>query len=419
MSKNKVVIHNPLFYDLGLKFEESLTTIESITKILRKTFPTWQEQEYQHEFLAYNFSYLSLHIPHISFIADEDTLQVGLIEITVSLIVTIRINGTLCFEYQYSIDESHQCNLLEVVNELQSFINVAYKGYLKRIDAYNNSMTKIKYPVQVVVPPIFNHGVTLDLIKGALKTNKIGQESSYIYPYQHGRLLYSFDESNEKVKSILFTKEFKESATETSEDGIFVDTWKTIIFTNRDKNEVFLELYYENLSNFFQCQTWIFHCEYLLKEIDNKQNKKQHTYAELNNQAEVIESLYFSCNRKMINFINLSIPFKNDYYMELSQVIINAIKLKEHIEQTHKHFLAIKEHINIVKLHSDTRKEKNTRLLKIFMALNLSAGIASLIPTSLDGDLTKFGTSIIPTLVWLTFGSIAFVVFYLESKDKD
>ena len=156
--------------------------------------------------------------------------------------------------------------------------------------------------------------------------------------------------------------------------------------------------------------------KYLLKEIDDK---KEHTYAELNSQAETIESLYFSCNRKMINFINLSIPFKNDYYTELSQVIIDAIKLEAHIQQTHKHFFAIKEHINIVKLHSNTRKEKNARYLKIFMALNLSAGIASLIPTSLDGDLAKFGSSVIPTLVWLTFGFIAFIVFYLESKDKN
>lgn len=419
MNKNKVVIHNPLFYDLGLKFEESVTTIESITQVLRETFPTWQEREYKYEFLAYNFSYLSLHIPHISFIANEETLRIGLIDITVNLIVTIRINGTICFEYQYCVEESHQCNLLEIVNELQAYINMAYKGYLKRIDAYSNSMTKIKYPEQITVPQIFNHGVTLDLIKSALKTKKIGLENSYIYPYQHGRVLYSFDESNEKIKSTLFTEDFKESATETSDGGVFIDTWKTIIFTNRDENEIFFELYCENLANFFLCQTWIFHCEYLLKEIDEKKIKKEHTYTELNNQAEEIESLYFSCNRKMINFVNLSIPFKNDYYTELSQVIIDAIKLEAHIHQTHKHFSAIKEHINIVKFHTDIRKEKNTRFLKIFMALNLSAGIASLIPTSLDGDVSKFGTSIIPTLVWLTFGFIAFVVFYLESKDKN
>jgi len=418
LNKNKVVIHNPLFYDLGLKFEESVTTIESITQILRETFPTWQEQEYKHEFLAYNFSYLSLHIPHISFIANKETIKIGQIDITVNLMVTIRINGTICFEYQYSIEQSHQCNLLEIVDELQAYTNVTYKSYLKRKAAYSNSMTKIKYPEQITVPPIFNHGVILDLIKDVLKSKKIGLKNSYFYPYQHGRILYSFDESNEEVKSILFTKDFTDNASEISDGGIFVDTWKTVIFTNRDKNEVFLELYYENLANFFQCQTWIFHCEHLLKEIDEKKIKKEHTYAELNKQAEEIESLYFSCNRKMINFTNLSIAFKNDYYTELSKVIIDAIKLEAHIHQTHKHFSAIKEHINIVKLHTDTRKEKNTRFLKIFMALNLSAGIASLIPTSLDGDVSKFGTSIIPTLVWLTFGFIAFVVFYLESKNK-
>ncbi|XQW84746.1 hypothetical protein ACOYR1_16695 [Thalassotalea piscium] len=418
MDKNKVVIHNPIFYDLGIKFKESVETVESITQELRQAFPSWQEQEHSFEFIAYNFSYLSLHIPHISFLADEESIRIGGVDIKVRLIVTIRINGTLCFEYQYHIEDSHQCDLPSVVHELQSYTNVSYKNYLKRKNTYINSMEKIKFPEQVLVPEIFNHGETVDLIINTLKQKKVGVENDYIYPYQHGRILYSCHESNEKIKGILFSTDFKEKAVEVSDGGIFLDTWKTVIFSNHQASDVFLALYFENLANFFKCQTWIFHCEHLLQVIDEKQVKKAHTSVELSNQAKLIESLCFTCNRKMINFTNLSIPFKSNYYTELSKVIMNALKLDEHINQTHKHFAAIKEHINIVKIHSETRKERNTNLLKIFMALNLSAGIASLIPTSLDGDVTKFETSIIPTLVWVTFGIITFIVFFLESRDK-
>ena len=216
----------------------------------------------------------------------------------------------------------------------------------------------------------------------------------------------------------LLTREFRAKATEISQGELFLDTWKTVIIGENDKREIFLELYLEKLANYFECQSWIFQCEFMLKEIDDKTTTKQHNYKNLSQQAKVIEALYFSCNRKMINFTNLSIPFKNDYYTQLSKSIIDAIKLDQHIAQTHQHFSALKEHINTAKMHTDTRTEKHTKVLKIFMALNFSAGIASLIPASLDGDLTKFGSSMLPPLVWLTFMCIAMSVFFLESRDK-
>ena len=399
-----------------MKFEESITTIENITNALKNAFPTWQEKQQNYQFLAYNFSYLSLHLPRIIFHTGQYKLVIDGLEITVILDITLRINGTVCFEYQYVING--QCNIETVVEKIQAQINVSYKHYLKRIGAYKNAMSKIELPENVKVNPIFENGLVLDTIKLALKSHHIGVVRDYEYPYQHGRLLYSWSKENTLIEQHLLTREFRAKATEISQGELFLDTWKTVIIEENDKREIFLELYLEKLANYFECQSWIFQCEFMLKEIDDKTTTKQHNYKNLSQQAKVIEALYFSCNRKMINFTNLSIPFKNDYYTQLSKSIIDAIKLDQHIAQTHQHFSALKEHINTAKMHTDTRTEKHTKVLKIFMALNFSAGIASLIPASLDGDLTKFGSSMLPPLVWLTFMCIAMSVFFLESRDK-
>jgi len=418
LNKNSIIIHNPIFYDLGFKFEESLITVKSISDLITQSFPSWNELKQNYEFMAYNFSYLSLHLPSVIYNVAEKIISVLGVEVVVKLNVSIRVNGTICFEYQYIIDNSQSVDIAGIVKELQGYINVSYKRYLQRSGEFKNSMTKLKLPEYMEVDSIFDDGFIIDTLKRLLEKNNIGVLNNYVYPYQHGRLLFECAFSNEVVKNNLLSAEFKSKATEVSGGGIFLDTWKTVIISDNEKSDVFLDLYFENLANFFQCQKWIFQCEFMLKTIDDKMMKKEHKYNDLSQQAKDIESLYFSCNRKMINYTNLSIPFKNDYYSDLSRTIINAIKLEQHIEQTHKHFSALKEHINTAKIHIDTRTEKHTKILKIFMALNFSAGIASLIPASLDGDLTKFGTSMLPPVVWVTFSMIAFTVFFLESRNK-
>ena len=216
----------------------------------------------------------------------------------------------------------------------------------------------------------------------------------------------------------LLSEEFVRSAQTVCNGEIYLDTWKTVITSDAPARDLFLELYLENLNNFFQCQMWIFQCEFMLSDIESKVTAKKLDYETLNAQATAIEAFYFNCNRQMINFTNLSISFKNDYYTELSKAIISAIKLEQHIEQTQKHLSAVKEHINIAKLYTDSRTERHTKLLKLLMALNLSAGIASLIPSSLDGDITKFSSSILPPLVWVTFAVIAGLILYLETRNK-
>ena len=119
------------------------------------------------------------------------------------------------------------------------------------------------------------------------------------------------------AKSLL-SEEFIRSAQTVCNGEIYLDTWKTVITSEAPARDLFLELYLENLNNFSQCQMWIFQCEFMLSDIESKVTAKKLDYETLNAQATAIEAFYFNCNRQMINFTNLSIPFKNDYYTELS-----------------------------------------------------------------------------------------------------
>ncbi|NQZ79631.1 MAG: hypothetical protein HRT52_01325 [Colwellia sp.] len=159
MPKNTIIIHNPIYYDLGYKFEESLSTIERISDLLKQTFPSWNELEQNYAFIAYNFSYLSLHIPRVLYNVAEKKLFILGTEVTVILNVSIRINGTIFFEYQYVFKHSQCTDVTSIVNVLQGYVNVSYKGYLQQIDAFKNSISKLKFPEIIAVDSIFDDGV--------------------------------------------------------------------------------------------------------------------------------------------------------------------------------------------------------------------------------------------------------------------
>jgi len=413
-----LTIHNPIFYDLGRKFDRSLTTLQQVKALVKATFPHWSEKAQGFEFQAYNFSYLSLHLPPIAFYVAETPLKIGDVSVVANLVVSIRLNGTLCFEYCFEVEVDKHHQLDDVVSVLQSYVNIAYKRDLQRKGAFKNAMTQIALPELSEIPSIFANGDIIDQIQSMLSQNNLGEQNDYVYPYQHGRLLFSCDSKESESAKLLLSEGFVRSAQTVCNGEIYLDTWKTVITSEASSRNLFLELYLENLNNFFQCQIWIFQCEFMLSDIESKVTTKELDYEALNAQATAIENFYFNCNRQMINFTNLSIPFKNDYYTELSKAIVDAIKVKQHIEQTEKHLSAVKEHINIAKIHTDSRTERHTKLLKLLMALNLSAGIASLIPSSLDGDITKFSSSILPPLVWVTFAVIAGLILYLETRNK-
>jgi hypothetical protein len=251
-----------------------------------------------------------------------------------------------------------------------------------------------------------------------LDNESISSVNEYVYPYQHGRLLYFIDADDQSMRDVLLKEDFCQKAQLVCDGSVYIDTWKTVHLGDDYQRQLFVDLYLDNLAKFFQCQIWIFQCEHKLNHIDEKLVNNELDFELLNQQAQSIESFYFSCNRQMINFNNLSIPYKNDYYVELSKSIMDALKLQQHIDQTYTHLSAVKEHINIAKLQTESRTERHTKLLKLLMALNLSAGIASLIPSSLDGDIDKLNSSILPPMVWGTFAVIAGLILFLETRNS-
>lgn len=420
MTSPALTIHNPIFYDLGVSFERSLESFQQCHQLIAKAFPRWVRQDQQFEFQAYNFSYLALHLPPLVYQVDRQSLAIQGIDVSVELNVVIRSSGNVCFFYQYQIDTLQPESLDVVVDILQRYTNVAYKEYLKRIGAYKNAMQNILITEDdLVVPDIFEHGDILVSLRDIANSTHNADPQDYVYQYQHGRLLFSCDPDNAALKAKLLDDIFLNSSKRLCNEQIFLGTWKTVLLAEPSVQRVFLDLYTESLSRFFQCQGWIFQCEHRLDEIKQNIDQQEHNYKRLNQQAKDIESFYFSCNRDMINFLNLSIPYKDEHYTQLADAIIDAIKLEQHIQQTYQHLNAVKEHINLAKLHIDSRTEKHAKLLKLLMALNLSAGIASLIPASLDGDISKFSSSMLPPIVWMTFALIAVVVLIVETRHRD
>ena len=419
MQNNSLTIHNPIYYDLGGVFAPSMDVVERVDKQLRTHF-SWQSCQHQYAYMAYNFSYLALHIPKLCYMVDTQHVMIKGVSVEISLNLSVRMSGNICFEYRYHIDDVQPGAIEGLVEALQCYINLSYTRYLKRIDAYKNAMTKIAQPdIDEDVPAILDHCERLEEIQHKVKQLKDFQADSYCYPYQHGRLLFACEPDATGIKESLMNEAFSASATGLDNGKIMLGTWKTIMMTSEAEQATFLNLYTESLSRFFQCQTWIFQCEHRLNEINKNIDGEAHSYSLLNKQAKEIESFYFACNREMINFDNLSIPFKNDDYTFLVSSINKAIKLEGHIAQTYKHLNAVKEHINLAKLHIDSRTEKHAKLLKLLMGLNLSAGIASLIPASLDGDIAKISSSMLPPIVWVTFALIAFTVLMIEFRKRN
>ncbi|GGW84130.1 hypothetical protein [Alteromonas halophila] len=418
MKTSFLTIYNPIFYDLGGVFTPSDDTVERVDTQLRQSFE-WQPHHYQYEYMAYNFSYLALHIPKLVYAVGRQTITVLGVDVEVTLNLSVRMSGNACFEYRYHIDDAEAVDIEKLVEALQCYINLSYTRYLKRTGDYKNAMKRIAQPdMDEEVPAILDHCELLEKLRLKVKQLKDFVSDSYCYPYQHGRLLYVCHPDATDIRHSLTNEGFKSTAVSLDNGHIMLGTWKTILTGDEEKQATFLNLYTDSLSRFFQCQGWIFQCEHRLNKINETLDDKNHSYTLLNHQAKDIESFYFTCNREMINFNNLSIPFKNDDYTFLSKSINDAIKLEGHISQTYKHLDAVKEHINLAKLYIDSRTEKHAKFLKLLMGLNLSAGIASLIPASLDGDIAKISSSMLPPIVWVTFALIAFTVLLVEFRKR-
>ena len=418
MSGPSVTILNPIFYDLGGVFTPSVEALNRVDSLLVKHY-SWERCKHEYEYMAYNFSYLALHIPKLCYVIDTQRLTILNTDVEVSLQLSIRVCGNICFEYEYHIPGLATDSITAITEALQCYINLSYSRYLKRNNAYKNAMTRIAKPaVDDTIPPILNHCKLLEEIKGFVRQSDAFKPDSYCYPYQHGRLLYACDSDSDYVCKELLDEGFESTVKRLDDGRILLGTWKTILMVSQEKRATFMDLYIESLSRFFQCQTWIFQCEHRLDQINRNIDSETQSYTLLNQEAKDIETFYFTCNREMINFDNLSIPFKNDDYTFLSASINDALKLDGHIAQTYKHLDAVKEHINLAKLHIDSRTEKHAKLLKLLMGLNLSAGIASLIPASLDGDIAKISSSMLPPIVWVTFALIAFTVLIVEFRKR-
>lgn len=417
MHTHSITIFNPIFYDLGFKFEQTMLGLERLQSAILKAYPTWSIIEQNYSFEAYNFSFLSLHLPSVKFNLESTSMTIGGVNIDIDLALSLRMNATICFEYQFRIHHPEAFDLEYVVTELQTLVNVAYRKYLQDINAYKNAMTRLDLPSLDTVPAIFENGAIVRELKRLLVDETGCCENDFVYPYQHGRLLYFIDANSHAMRQVLLTDEFCTKANIICDGSVYLDSWKTVHMGSEQHRQIFMDLYLDNLSKFYQCQIWVFQCEHMLNQIDEKLQNQELSFEEVNSQALEIEMFYFSANRQMINFNNLSIPYKNDDFVELSKAIIDALKLQQHIEQTYTHLDAVKEHINIAKLQTESRTERHTKLLKLLMALNLSAGIASLIPSSLDGDIEKLNSSILPPMVWVTFALIAGLILYLETRE--
>lgn len=418
MQTGFLTIYNPIFYDLGGVFTPSVDAVDRVDKQLRHHF-SWDPHDHQYEYMAYNFSYLALHIPKLVYAVDCRTVTILGVDIQITLNLSVRMSGNLCFEYRYHIENADAVAIEKLVEALQCYINLSYTRYLKRTGDYKNAMKRIAQPdMEEDVPAILDHCELLEKIRLKVKQLNDFLPDSYCYPYQHGRLLYACHADATGIRDSLTNEGFTSTAASLDNGHIMLGTWKTILTGDEAKQATFLNLYTESLSRFFQCQTWIFQCEHRLNEISKTIEGEDHSYSLLNQQAKEIESFYFFCNREMINFNNLSIPFKDDDYTFLSKSINDAIKLEAHIAQTYKHLDAVKEHINLAKLYIDSRTEKHAKFLKLLMGLNLSAGIASLIPASLDGDIAKISSSMLPPIVWVTFALIAFTVLLVEFRKR-
>lgn len=418
MPTRSVTIFNPILYDLGGVFTPSIDAMNRVDAQLKKTY-SWQSCKHEYEYMAYNFSYLALHIPKLCYVIDTQRLTILNTVVDVKLQLSIRVSGNICFEYTYHIPEIGNDGINDITEALQCYINLSYSRYLKRNGAYKNAMTRIATPViNDAIPPILNHCKLLEEVKRCISQLDDFQPDTYCYPYQHGRLLYACHPDADFIKQELIDEGFENTVKRLDDGRILLGTWKTLLMVSEEKQATFMDLYIESLSRFFQCQTWIFQCEHRLDKINQNIDSETQSYSLLNQEAKAIETFYFTCNREMINFDNLSIPFKNDDYTFLSASINDALKLDGHIAQTYKHLEAVKEHINLAKLHIDSRTEKHAKLLKLLMGLNLSAGIASLIPASLDGDIAKISSSMLPPIVWVTFALIAFTVLIVEYRKR-